>query len=75
MLNFAIVPASPDCEIIEITALCEVAVLHAAQRLGCQESDVFEGGGYRYSLRLTETGGWLIFQRDELVPMMRLASA
>ena len=75
MLNFTIVPASHDCEIIEITALCEAAVLNAAQRLGCQQSDVFEGGRYRYSLRLTETGGWSIFQREEPVRKMRLAPA
>ena len=75
MHNFTIVPASMNAEIIEITTFDESAVLTAAQRLGCQDAAVFEGGIYRYSLRLTSAGGWSIFQQRGPVPTMRQAQA
>ena len=64
MRRFMHAPVSPDAPKLEIEAYDENAVLQTVGKVGFNEADVYEGGEYRFSLRL-EAAVWCIYQRGE----------
>ena len=67
MRRFTLAPVSSDAQELEIEAFDENAVLHAVGQGGFNEAEVYEGGEYRFSVRL-EAGVWCVFQRGGTSP-------
>ena len=70
MRRFMLAPVSPDAQKLEIEAYDENAVLQTVGKVGFNEADVYEGGEYRFSLRL-EAAVWCIYQRNSASPASR----
>ena len=64
MHSFTIIPIEPANTEREIAAIDASAVLNVVSQLGCGEADVLQDGSYSFSVRLSESGMWSIFQRD-----------
>lgn len=64
MPRFRIVPSDQSYPSAEISSLDPSAVLHIVERLGCHEARVLSDGQYRFSVDLSDSGVWRIFQRE-----------
>lgn len=65
MPRFTIVPTDQRYSSGEVIAEDASAALSIVNQLDCQEADVLEDGNYLFSVRLSETGMWTIFQRED----------
>jgi hypothetical protein len=62
--SFTIIPVDQSRSPTEIAALDGGAVLNVVSQIGCEEADVLQDGDYAFSVRLSPSGVWSIFQRD-----------
>jgi hypothetical protein len=65
MPRYTILPYDKCCALAEIEATDPSDVLAWVARRKCQRADVLEAGRYRFSVRLSDSGVWSIYQRDE----------
>lgn len=65
MHRFKILPIDQAYASAEVTALDAGAVLNIVSRLECKEADVLQDDVYAFSVRLSDSGMWSIFQREE----------
>ena len=62
MPRFTIVPTDNSPQISASKAL---SVFHRVSRLKCGEADVLEDGEYAFTVRISRTGFWSIYQRNK----------
>ena len=63
MPRFTVIPSDRPNFSAEITALDGGAVLNVVGQLACEEADILQDGRYAFSVRLSSSGMWTIFQR------------
>jgi hypothetical protein len=65
MPRYTIIPTDRSSESAEIEAVDGAGVLDFVGRLDCQEADVLQDGVYAFSVRLSPSGMWSIFRRED----------
>lgn len=63
MPRFKILPTDSSYPSAEISALDAGSVLNVVSQLNCHEADVLEDEVYKFSVRLSGSGLWSIYQR------------
>lgn len=65
---YKVFPTDPSLASAEVEASSTERILGIVQGLECHEADVFLEDKYAFSIRLEQSGIWLIFQRTESEP-------
>jgi hypothetical protein len=63
MSRFTIIPTGRSSS-SDIIAQDPRAVLGLVRQIDCTDADILEDGRYTFSVRLSDTGLWSIFQRE-----------